>query len=283
MRLRNSVQKIALQDKLNQLRPRLDDTIRDAGFVPADYTDVQDLIDIIPGMLSVIDGGDPVRFRGGYRLWASMPRVDHPDHWMNALCSSTETHLPMTVDELYGREDFKSAMFGHTGADFLRMVEKHLTLFHQEGVAHILYTQVDSDVGGGLLEKLHLTHPFVAAFSLHELFKLLLEWQWALVYADSTEPAAQLASDVLDYFGLHVDAADSNKVVRDLMSLPDMYVAEYFKTGACSLNEVTPDMPLSFKMWVAKNGLMEAPQPLLAELYEYCVAYKNTEIALGRL
>ena len=283
MRLTNSVQKIALEDKLSKLRPLLDVSIRDAGFDPADYADVQGLIDTLPGMLSVISDGDPARFRGGYRLWASVPRSDHPDHWMNPLCSSTETHMPMTVDELHGREDYKSTVLNHTGADFLRMIEKHLTLFHHEGLAHIIYTQVDSDVGAGIIEKLQMTHPYTAACSLHEFFKLLLEWQWALLHADNTEPVAQLASDVLEYFELHVDEEDSNEVVRDLMALPDMQVAQYVRTGECSLNQTTPDMPLSFRLWAATNNLMEEPRPILAQLYKDCVSYKNTENDLARL
>jgi hypothetical protein len=283
MRLRNSVQKIALEDKLSRLRPFLEQSMRLEGIDPDEYPDVQDLIDTIPGMLSVIVDGDPARFRGGYRLWASVPRIDHPDHWMNSLCSSTDTHMPMTVDELHGREDYKSTVLDHTGSDFLGMIEKHLTLFHHEGLAHIIYTQVDSAVGAGIIQKLQMTHPYTAACSLHEFFKLLLEWQWALLYADNDEPAAQLASDVLDHFELHVDEVDSNEVVRDLMGLPDMQVAQYVKTGECALNQVTPEMPLSFKLWATTNQVMEEPRPILAQLYIDCVSYKNIEKDLGRL
>ena len=58
MRLTNSVQKIALEDKLSKLRPLLDVSIRDAGFDPADYADVQGLIDILPGMMPIINDVD---------------------------------------------------------------------------------------------------------------------------------------------------------------------------------------------------------------------------------
>ena len=138
-------------------------------------------------------------------------------------------------------------------------------------------------VGAGIIQKLQMTHPYTAACSLHEFFKLLLEWQWALLYADNDEPAAQLASDVLDHFELHVDEVDSNEVVRDLMGLPDMQVAQYVKTGECALNQVTPEMPLSFKLWATTNQVMEEPRPILAQLYIDCVSYKNIEKDLGRL
>jgi hypothetical protein len=281
MRLTNSVQKIALEDKLSKLRPLLDVSIRDAGFDPADYADVQGLIDSLPSMLNTVNDGATDRFAKVYRLWASVPKEDNKDHWMYPLCSATDTHLSKTLDELYGREDYKSMVLEHI-EDFLSMIVKHLTLFHEPDLGYIIYTQVSAS-GDGLLARTALIHPYFGSPTLHEFFKLMLEWQWAKYHADNDEPVAHLADRLLTHFGLHVDETDSNKVVKDLMALPDQQIAQYFKTGTCIANADEPEMPMSFRLWAAENGLMEQPRPLLAQLYKDCVSYKNTENDLARL
>lgn len=283
MRLASSIQKVALEEKLSKMRYFLDVSIRDIGLEPTDYPDVQSLIDFIPSMVKVIEDGDPVRFHGGYRLWGSVPKESYPDHWMYPLCSTTQTYMPIPLDELQGSEGFKSSVMEHTDSDFLRMIEKHFTLFEYEGCAQIIFTQVDSDTGTGFMHKGHMTHPYTAACSLHELFKLLLEWQWAVLHAENTETVGQVACDFLDHLGLHVDDQGSNPVVRDLMSLPDMQVAQYVKTGECSLVETEPEMPVSFRLWALENNLLEAPQPLLAQLYQDCVSYTKVANDLARL
>jgi len=287
MRLTNSVQKIALEDKLSKLRPLLDVSIRDAGFDPADYADVQGLIDILPGMMPIInDVDDMPRLRRFFRLQASVPKEEHTDHWMYPMCSATETHLNMTLDELYGREDYKTVVLDNI-EDYLSMIQKYIPVFHEPGMAYILYIQLDNSVvdceDGGLIAQTSTIHPYAGSSTLHELFKLMLEWQWAYIHADSTEPAALKSNEVLTHLGLNVDDEDSNEVVRDLMALPDQQVAQYFKTGTCSTNLDDPEMPLSFRLWAAENNLMEEPRPILAQLYKDCVSYKNTENDLARL
>lgn len=283
MRLSSTIQKASLQEKLSKMRSVLDDSIRDAGLDPADYPDVQSLMEVVPNMINIIEDDDAVRFQAGYRLWGSVPKEDYRDHWMYPLCSTTQMYMPIPIDELHGSGGFKSSVDTHTGPDFLAMIKKHITLYDYEGCAKIIFTQVDSVIGAGFVPKGQMTHPYTAACSLHELFKLLLEWQWAVLYAENTETVGQIACEFLDHLGLHVDDVDSNPVVRDLMILPDMQVAQYIKTGECSLLETEPEMPLSFRLWAAENNIMQTPTPLLAQLYQDCVSYKKIESDLARL
>ena len=283
MRLSSTIHKASLEEKLSKKRSIMNHSIRAAGLDPADYPDVQSLMDVIPSLINIVEDGDPVRFQAGYRLWASVPKEDYQDHWMYPLCSTTDMYMPIPIDELHGSGGFKSSVDTHTGPDFLPMIEKHITLYEYEGCAEIIFTQVDSVIGAGFVPKGQMTHPYTAACSLHELFKLLLEWQWAVLHAENTVIVGQIACNFLDNLGLHVDDVESNPVVRDLMSLPDMQVAQYIKTGECTLLETEPEMPLSFRLWAAENSIMQAPTPLLADLYKACVSYKRIESSLARL
>jgi hypothetical protein len=281
MRLSNNIRKASLQEKMNEIKPRLDLMITEAGYDPNDYEDLQDLIDIITPMMRPVEVGAVNRFNKIYRLWASCPKENHTDHWMYPLCSSTETHLPRTMDELYGREDYRTIVLDHIN-DFLSMIQKHLTLFHDPDVGYIIYTQVD-EKGDGLLRRTSMIHPYFGSATLHEFFKLMLEWQWAKIHTGSVEPAAEAADTLLSHFGLNVDNAESDPVVRDLMQLPDQQIAQYFKTGSCVLSEEEPDMPLSFRLWATENNLMEEPRPRLAQLYRACVSYNSMKLEIYRL
>lgn len=283
MRLSNNVKRVALESKLADLRPRLELSMAEAGYDPATYVDVQDLIDILPDYINYFEGDAVPRFYAGCRVYASVDKSLHTDHWMYPLCSATDTHITLPPDELYGRTEYHDTVMDHTANDFLAAITKFATIFDQSGVAQIIVTHVDSEKGAGMLQKLHLIHPFIVGCTLHELFKIMLEWQWAYVYTESREPAAVLCNKILTHFGLNVQNADSNEVVRDLLALPDMQVAQFLKTGEVWLHDSEPEMPLSFKLWANDNMLAESPRPRLAKLYRDCVSYKSIELELARL
>ena len=285
MRLSNTIQKATLEEKLSRMRSALDDSIRDAGLDLADYSDVQSLMDTVPSMINIVEGGEPTRFQAAYRLWGSVPTEDYRDHWAYPFCTTTEMYMPIPIDELQGSSGGLkvAADTQSSGAHITLLIKKNVKLVEYGGCAQIMFTQVDPVIGAGVPHESQMTHPYVAACSLHELFKLLLEWQWAVLYAENTEMVGQIVCEFLGHLGLHVDDVDSNPVVRDLMSLPDMQVAQYIKTGECTLLETEPEMPLSFRLWAAENSLMEAPTPLLADLYKACVSYKRAESSLARL
>lgn len=294
MRLSNNVRKIVLEDQLADLRPHLHAGMIEAGFDPAEYPDVQKLIDEIPTLGQFVEPeNQTVRFKSTYRLWASFPLEDYPNYWTKDFCSTTEDgYIAVGINGLYDgprRPNYileKLAELGTT--DVMDIISPHITLFHAPNVGHIVYS-VSNELAGDLFKKSVTAHPYVAAASLHELVKQLLEWQWAKLHAGNTEPVVEWACKFLDHVGLHVDDTE-NPVVQDLMALPDMHVAQYIKTGVVTgPASEEPPCPESFSVWAKELSMMEDPEtyykrnPQLADLRENCIRYKNKELEISRL
>lgn len=294
MRLSNNVRKIVLEDQLAGMKSELHTGMLEVGFDPAEYSDVQKLIDEIPTLGKIIEPEhETVRFKSSYRLWASFPLEDYPNYWTKEFCSTTEEgYIAVGINGLYDnprRPNYvmqKMAEIGTT--NIMDVVTNHITLFHEPNVGHIIYSD-STELAGDVMKKTMTAHPYVTAGSLHELFKQLLEWQWAKLHAGNTEPVVEWVCKVLDHVGLHVDDTE-NPVVQDLMALPDMYVAQYIKTGMRTGHPIEePPCPESFSIWAKEMSMMEIPDnyykrnPRLADLYKNCILYKNKELELSRL
>jgi hypothetical protein len=67
------------------------------------------------------------------------------------------------------------------------------------------------------------------------------------------------------------------------MQLPDMQIAQYFKTGTCSLPEIAPPEPVEFKLWAAKIGIFNLHKREFADMYEICLRIKILKTKLSSL
>lgn len=268
----------ALRDKLGELEASLYAALAGNGFDLDSFNSEDDILQNIGSMFTLFPT-PKVRFRYGFRVWKSIAISDQPDHWMAPTCSSTDTHMNIPMDELYGRSEFKDILM-NTG--FLEKIVNHVVLYNIPGGSSIIYNELTPG-SEHLIKQYQMIHPYPGAPSLHELFKLLLEWQWAYKYADSREPMAEVANELLTSLGLDIDQKDSIEPVKSLMLLPDMQVAQFFKTGTCSLPEVAPPEPLEFKLWVVKTGLFNMHKKEFADIYELALRVKILKTKLSTL
>lgn len=268
----------ALREKLGELEASLYAALAGNGFDLDSFNSEDDILQNIGSMFTLFPT-PKVRFRYGFRVWKSISISDQPDHWMAPTCSSTDTHMNIPMDELYGRSEFKDILM-NTG--FLEKIVNHVVLYNIPGGSSIIYNELTPG-SEHLIKQYQMIHPYPGAPSLHELFKLLLEWQWAYKYADSREPMAEVANELLTSLGLDIDQKDSVEPVKSLMLLPDMQVAQFFKTGNCSLPEIAPPEPLEFKLWVVKTGLFNMHKKEFADIYELALRVKILKNKLSTL
>ena len=276
--LSNQIKIKALREKIDELEASLYGSLAGNGFDLDLFESEDDVISHIGSMFSLF-ATPTIRFRYGFRVWKSIPISEQPEHWMAPTCSSTDTHMNIPMDELYGRTEFKDILMD-TG--FLEKIVNHVVIYNIPGGASIIYNELTPG-SEHLIKQYQMIHPYPGAPSLHELFKLLLEWQWAYIYAESREPMAEVAHEILTSLGLHIDQQNSVEPVKSLMQLPDMQVAQYFKTGACSLPEIAPPEPVEFKLWAAKIGIFNLHKREFADMYEICLRIKILKTKLSSL
>ena len=203
------------------------------------------------------------RFFREIRFWRSEDSTVYGSHWMQDKCTTRSTYFPMFMEEVYDRHDVLTSYFdshsipedsGHPNDRVLGLVTNHDIIFEITGIASIVYTGFGSDNPNKIdaedfTRHLLSTHPYCNSSTLHELFKILFEWQWAYNELESREPIAKVANDFLVALGLNAKDVDNNPVVKSILSLPDQQLAQYIKTGECHLAEEDPGCPDEFAKW----------------------------------
>lgn len=276
MKIKDAVKRELLINRLNELSADIAAGLLAANLNPDLYEDEEAVLSNIAANIEYVSGSSNARFYGSFALWASEPKADNPGHWMTDLCSSSDTHLLKPIEELYGRMDTYDELQKH---DFLDCVRAHITIFDKPGLAAILYNEATLPAHKTLCS----FHPYYNSPTLHEFFRLLLEWQWAHYFADNNEHMAVIATRVLEYFGLDVRNESTDPVVSFLMSLPDQQVFQYMKTGDAVQ---TPDEPLAtdeFKMWALRKGIVKGSINSLLTVYEACLQARQIRNSLKAL
>lgn len=202
------------------------------------------------------------RYHGTFRLWKSVPREEYESHWTSEVCTANQKYFAMFMEEYYGKNDLLGNYFtsvnakhGHepnSNETALSVVGKHDVLLKIDGVGLLIWTEAVSDLLNidviPFIKHRFMVHPYCASPSVHEFFRLLLEWQWAYQNLGSREIMANVANEYLGTLGLDVSNTD-DKVVQSLLSLPDQQVSQYIKTGQSWLNEEEVDCPEEFYNW----------------------------------
>lgn len=213
------------------------------------------------------------RFNRAYQLWASVPKLE--GHFMYDTCTARDTHMNCPISEEYNTDEFRILLDASGMFDTLT---KHDNLIVVDGMFAITYTETtDKD----LFRNLRDLHPFCVAHTIHELFKLMMEWQWAYDVLESREPMAVLSNNALGYLGIKY--SDASEVVADVMSLPDSFVAQFIKGNDMAVPQVDPRQPDSFKLWLIDKGIMNFSRVEWANLYSHCVNIERMEEKLKLL
>ena len=285
MKIFKSVETQINKEKVNKLYDLLEKKVESLISNYGDYEDpISAASDYVDENLDLGFSHPDRRFCCSYRMWKSVPKEGREDHWMYASCSSDETYMQIPMDEEYGRTDYLN-----TGVEFIQennifgVVSRHDTLYKQPGLAAVVYSEAHNEVpteGGykyvdveAFVRRTMMIHPYYGSPSMHEFFKLLLEWQWAFLEGGSSEPMAETSHLFLNKLG--ITGKSNTRLLQELMDLPDQQVAQYYKKGYCELNEECPEVPLIFKFWSVSRGVMHVRDTQAQVIANHAFNYLN--------
>lgn len=206
------------------------------------------------------------RFNRVFTLWVSKEK--DMLHFMGDACTAKEFHMNVPISEEYGKDDFKNILDQY---GLFQDLLKHAELVTIDGQFSITYTET---LQRSLFKSMRELHPYCFAHTLHELLKLMMEWEWCYLNLQASEPIAKISHLALSSIGLSINLLDTSEVVKSLWALPDMYVAQYLKGQELSVPLTDPQEPLEFKLWAAKNGVLNFFRNELCVLYEDVVKWK---------
>lgn len=198
------------------------------------------------------------RFNRVYCLFSNKTRDN--DHYMSLL-SKDNNNIEIPITELYHSDQFQLAVDDSAGEHFFN----YRVLKYKPNNYSIVYFESKNV---DLIKEITLIHPYSIANSFHELLKIMFEWQWALEVLNSTEPMAKICDEALTDMGISYQS-DSLQVVKDINSIPDMYLAQYLKSQPLSINENDPIQSSSFKLWATESGFFNFYN------LNYCLLYKT--------
>jgi len=264
-------------DKISSLERDIASDLIENGYNPDLFSDENAVLSKIATMVEIGDYMPAVRFQAGYQIWLSRPKESNPQHWMHDLCSASSTHMPVPVDEEYdGQHRMLDAL---TEGGFLAPIQNHSVMAEVNGKFVITCSEASSQ-SQDTFRNLHMVHPFASTPTFHELLRVILEWHWAYKHAGNRELMAVVCNDFCEYYDLDVDDT-TNQVVLDLLSMPDCQVAQYVKTGECSLNLEAPKCPDSVKIWAVNKGFVRENLRSIARLYDNCMKLKSLKEQLS--
>jgi hypothetical protein len=235
------------------------------------------LLEQIEKKVSLIDGMTQNRLKRAFQIWVNK-EVSEPipensqQEALKEVCFTGSNHrISPVIEEYYGTIfdsiiESKKNILSNNGTKEVQSKTK--VIYCDSPNLTITYMEAKDD---SFFSNIIGTFPYAMAPTLQELFKLMLEWQWAYRVCNNTEPVAKLCNTFLINVGLDFENNGKDDVVTSLMNLPDMYVAQYIKGKTISTLSVDPPMPISFKLWCIENGVINTSAG-----YEIMQAYQSS-------
>lgn len=220
------------------------------------------LLEQIEKKVSLIDGMTQYRFRRAFQIWINkedsepIPANSQQEALKDICFAGPNYRISPVIEEYYGTvfdsiiENKKNLLLDNKVKE---VQSKTKVIYCNSPKLTITYMEAKDD---SFFSNIVGTFPYAVTHTLQELFKLMLEWQWAYKCCGNTEPIASLCNTFLTDVGLDVEKKEQDEIVASLMNLPDMYVSQYIKGNTISTEAIDPPMPLEFKLWCIENGMI---------------------------
>ena len=213
----------------------------------------------------------PERKYNEFSLWKSVPKTSIGTY-ANA-CSANDYTLKSMEQVTHGTSSLDTTITsfkGITGAaeagrGVFTTVARHVMIADIAPIALITYSEMDEiyirTVGP---QRLAEVHPQCGAHTVHELFRMIIEWAWAYTELGNDEPMAAVSHDVLRALQMPLN------VRNDLLEMvPPQAVAKYIMGDSTALvrDLESPECPESFKYWLMSVYRQFSRRPLGAPTY----------------
>ena len=186
---------------------------------------------------------NPNRLLRGFQIWGVEEKNDNSS--FGKACSTTEyaiksiqevTHGDKAIDQLVISTENNEVTFP--------IITKHYTVIDLAPLAVITYSERSAD---STIMPLYQMHPQHLSRTIHELFRLIIEWAYSYTEFQNTEPMAELCHNILQIVQMPKNVRD------DLISIRPQQVGRFILGDASALDEYAEDIeaPASFAEWIS--------------------------------
>lgn len=164
-----------------------------------------------------------------------------------AACSTTEYMIKSLTEETHGSTAIDDMVVSvENGEIKFPFITKHFAIIDLAPVALITYSEMPQES----LETnnaLYSIHPQAFSRSIHELFRLIIEWAYSYTEFENTEPMAKICHEILQIVQMPKDIRD------ELIGIRPQQVGKFIQGSTDALQDYNTDieMPESFKLWVS--------------------------------
>ena len=186
---------------------------------------------------------NPNRLFPAFQVW----KVEEKNNSsvFNKACSNTEYMIKTMQEETHGLTSVNELVTSRENDKFtFPEITMHATLIDLAPLAVITYSETSSET---LVESLYKTHPQWTSRTIHELFRLIIEWAYSYTEFENTEPMAELCHNILRIVQMPKDVRD------DLIAIRPQQVGRFILGDASALDEYAEDIeaPASFAEWIS--------------------------------
>lgn len=235
------------------------------------FSDYLSIIDNVDEYLNVPIDNNLNRLNYEFRVWISRFKDEEFDNSIKNMYIVDDKFSLLPVENLYGTDIFtmklKNTAEKNIGSEDIVLFTIRNNILYTNNKASITVSQFKSQ---SIHKDLMMIHPFSSP-SLHELLKLLMEWQWCFYNLHSNEPMSIISNDLLISLGLDVRNAGHDPIVDSIMSLPDQQVATFLKQGVSSIGSQSIKCPTLLKAWLIKRGILNILDVEISRLVHMCL------------
>jgi len=189
---------------------------------------------------------NPNRLLRGFQLWGVEEKNDNSS--FGKACSTTEyaiksmqevTHGDKSIDQLVTSRENNEVTFP--------VITNHYTVIDLAPLGVISYSETAEETLDAF-QAVYGIHPQCTSRTIHELFRLIIEWAYSYTEFQNTEPMAELCHNILQIVQMP-------KSVRDeLIAIRPGQVGRYLLGDGSALQEydIDAEMPESFKSWISE-------------------------------
>jgi hypothetical protein len=215
------------------------------------------------------------RSNRSFQLWYC--KEIESSHFMSTTCTASQNFMNVPISESYGNDFFKSKMDQH---GLYQYISEHCNLIKVDGLFSITYCESSNQ---NMFPDIRDLHPHFIAHTLHELLKLMMEWEWCYLNMQTTEPIAELSHLALVNMGISIEKLEKSKVVQSIWALPDMYVAQFLKGIPRTVSVIDPPEPSEYKLWISQSGIFNFTKHGLGHLYAMLIRWKSLNEKINQL
>jgi hypothetical protein len=192
------------------------------------------------------------RRRREYRIWKPVPKES--GHFFSDACSTTNfmtkslEEVTHSTNELVERAQNIWAQLQALQKEN-QAVARYDVVLDLSPIAMVMYHEVDSLLADGGIADHWQMHPQCAGRTIHELFRLIIEWAWAYTELGNTEPTAEICHQILQATQMPMS------VREELLALEPEAVGKYVLNDPTALEDglEDPEQPPLFKSWLSEQ------------------------------